>query len=136
MCCTFSFSLRLLFTLALLLMCLLLGLPVSHAASAYEGRWAENPATCRNTRAGNTDDLPIVITRRLIETFAASCRVLSVRRQSAARGTAWRLRTSCRDEGQTETEPRTLDTVVLRVSGNRLSMRDMNGSHSLVRCPR
>jgi hypothetical protein len=127
---------RLPFALALLLA----GLSLAHAAPAYEGRWAENPATCRNTRASNTDDLPIVITRRLIETFASSCRVLSVRRQgavkSAAKGAVWRLRTRCRDEGQTETEPRALDTVVLRVSGNRLSMRDMNGSHTLMRCPR
>ena len=123
----FAFSLRLPFALALLLA----SLPIGHAAPAYEGRWGDTLASCRNTRAGNTDDLPIVITRRSIETFAASCRVLSVKRQ----GTGWRLRTSCRDEGQTETEPRNLDTVVLRVSGNRLSMRDMNGSQTLTRCP-
>ena len=126
-----TFSLRLPFALALLLA----GLPTGHAAPAYEGRWGDTLASCRNTRAGNTDDLPIVITRRSIETFAASCRVLSVKRQVTHRGTGWRLRTSCRDEGQTETEPRTLDTVVLRVSGNRLSMRDMNGSQTLTRCP-
>ena len=28
-----------------------------------------------------------------------------------------------------------MDTVVLRVSGNTLSMRDMNGSQTLMRCP-
>jgi hypothetical protein len=122
-----TFSLRLPFALALLLA----SLPTGHAAPAYEGRWGDTLASCRNTRAGNTDHLPIVITRRSIETFAASCRVLSVKRQ----GTGWRLRTNCRDEGQTETEPRTLDTVVLRVSGNTLSMRDMNGSQTLMRCP-
>jgi hypothetical protein len=124
--------LRLPFALALLLFDLLLGIAVSHAAPAYEGRWGDTPASCRNTRASNTDDLPIVITRRSIETFAASCRVLSVKRQ----GAVWRLRTSCRDEGQTETEPRTINTVVLRVSGSRLSMRDMNGSQTLIRCTR
>jgi len=124
----FSVSLRLPFALALLLGSVAAG----HAAAAYEGRWGDTPASCRNTRASNTDDLPIVITRRLIETFAASCRVVSVTRQ----GAAWRLRTSCRDEGQTETEPRTMNTVVLRVSGNRLSMRDMNGLQTLIRCPR
>jgi hypothetical protein len=121
-------SLRLPFALVLLLA----SCPVAHAAPAYEGRWGDTPASCRNTRSSNTDDLPIVITRRSIETFAASCRVLSVKRQ----GAVWQLRTSCRDEGQTETEPRTLNTVVLRVSGNRLSMRDMNGSQTLIRCPR
>jgi hypothetical protein len=124
----FSLSRRLPFVLALLLGSMAAG----HAAPAYEGRWGDTLASCRNTRAGNTDDLPIVITRRLIETFAASCRVLSVKRE----GAGWRLRTSCRDEGQTETEPRTMNTVMLRVSGNRLSMRDMNGLQTLIRCPR
>jgi hypothetical protein len=128
----FSLSLRLPCALALLLG----SIAVSQAAEAYEGRWGDTAASCRNTRASNTDDLPIVITRRLIETFAASCRVLSVKRQGTQPGAVWRLRTSCRDEGQTETEPRTMNTVVLRVTGNRLSMRDMNGLQTLIRCPR
>jgi hypothetical protein len=29
-----------------------------------------------------------------------------------------------------------MDTVALRVSGNRLSMRAMNGLQTLIRCPR
>ena len=125
--------LRLSFALARLLACLLLsGLSGAHAASPYEGRWTENPAWCRNTRASGTDELPITITRRSIETFASSCRVLS----SARKGAVWVLRTSCRDEGQTETEPRIRNTVTLRINGNRLSMRDMNGDHSFTRCPR
>ena len=124
---------RLAFARALLLACLLLSsLSGAHAASPYEGRWTENPAWCRNTRASGTDELPITITRRSIETFASSCRVLS----SARKGAAWVLRTSCRDEGQTGTEPRIPDTVTLRVNGNRLSLRDMNGAPNLTRCPR
>ena len=128
---------RLPLALALLLACLVFCLlafclPEAHAAVPYEGRWAEDPASCRNTRSSNTDDLPIVITRRMIETFASSCRVLSVTRK----GAVWRLRTSCRDEGQTETEPRIPNTVTLRVNGNRLSMHDINGAQSFTRCPR
>ena len=124
---------RLAFARALLLACLLLSsLSGAHAASPYEGRWTENPAWCRNTRASGTDELPITITRRSIETFASSCRVLS----SARKGAAWVLRTSCRDEGQTGTEPRIPDTVTLRVNGNRLSLRDMNGAQNFTRCPR
>jgi hypothetical protein len=93
--------LRLPFARALLLAGLLLAcLCGAHAASPYERRWTENPAWCRNTRASGTDELPITITRRSIETFASSCRVLS----SARKGVAWVLRTSCRDEGQTETD--------------------------------
>ena len=43
----------------------------SHALAAqlYEGRWTEDPAWCRNTRASGTDELPITVTRRSIETF-------------------------------------------------------------------
>jgi hypothetical protein len=125
--------LRLLPALALVLAGLLVvGLPEARAASPYEGRWTENPAWCRNTRATGTDELPIVITQRSIETFASSCRVLSVTRK----GAVWRLRTSCRDEGQTETEPRIPNTVTLRLNGNRLSLHDINGAQSFTRCPR
>jgi hypothetical protein len=104
----------------------------ARAASPYEGRWTENPAWCRNTRSTGTDELPIVITQRSIETFASFCRVLSVTRK----GSVWRLRTSCRDEGQTETEPRIPNTVTLRLNGNRLSLHDINGPQSFTRCPR
>jgi hypothetical protein len=101
-------------------------------AAGYEGRWAEDPTWCRNTRASGTDELPITISRRLVETFASYCRVLSAVRTSRA---AWRLRTSCRDEGQAEWEPRTPVTFVLRVSGNGLYLRDDTGVQTLTRCP-
>ena len=68
----------------------------------------------------------------LVETFASYCRVLSAVRTSRA---AWRLRTSCRDEGQAEWEPRTPVTFVLRVNGNSLSLRDDTGVQNLTRCP-
>ena len=118
-----------------LLVLLLLLLPATtlHALGAgYEGRWAEDPAWCRNTRASGSDELPITISRRLVETFASYCRVLSAVRTSRA---AWRLRTSCRDEGQAEWEPRTPVTFVLRVNGNSLSLRDDTGVQNLTRCP-
>ncbi len=119
--------------LRLLVLLLLLLATTPHVFAAdYEGRWAEDPAWCRNTRASGTDELPITITRRLVETYASFCRVLSAVRTSRA---AWRLRTSCRDEGQAEWEPRTPVTFVLRVNGNRLSLRDGTSVQNLTRCP-
>jgi hypothetical protein len=58
---------------------------------------------------------------------------MSVVRTSRA---TWRLRTSCRDEGQTEHEPRTPVTFELRVDGNQLILRDDTGARTLTRCPR
>jgi hypothetical protein len=106
--------------------------PAAALAAEYEGRWAENPAWCANTRAGGTDEMPLTITRRSIETFASSCRVVAVTR----RGAAWWLRTRCRDEGQSEREPRVANTFVLRVDGNRLTLRDSAGIQNLTRCAR
>ena len=121
-------TLRLPFMLTLLLLA-----ASPHALAAdHEGRWTEDPAWCRNTRASGTDELPITITRRLVETSASFCRVLSAVRTSRA---AWRLRTSCRDEGQTEREPRTPVTFVLRVHGNSLHLRNDIGVQNLTRCP-
>ena len=118
--------------LLVLLTLLLLATPPRALAAEPYGRWAEDPAWCRNTRASGTDELPITITRRLIETFASYCRVLSSARTSRA---VWRLRTSCRDEGQTEQEPRTPITFVLRVDGNRLYLRNDIDVQNLTRCP-
>jgi hypothetical protein len=112
---------------------LLLIATTPHArAAGYEGRWAEDPAWCRNTRASGSDELPVTISRRLVETYASYCRVLSAVRTSRA---AWRVRTSCRDKGQAEWEPRTPVTFVLRVNGNSLQLRDDAGVQNLTRCP-
>lgn len=119
--------------LLVLLTLLLLATTPHVLAAGYEGRWAEDPAWCRNTRASGTDELPITITRRLVETYASYCRVLSAVRTSRA---AWRLRTSCRDEGQAEWEPRTPVTFVLRVDGNTLHLRGNDDIQTLTRCPR
>jgi hypothetical protein len=122
-------SLRLLVLLTLVL----LATPLSAlAAEPYEGRWAEDLAWCRNTRASGTDEMPITITRRSVETFASFCRVLSAIRTARA---MWRLRTSCRDEGQTEKEPRTPVTFLMRVDGNSLYLRDNTGVQNFTRCP-
>jgi hypothetical protein len=106
--------------------------PPAYGQAPYVGRWAEDPAWCRNTRANGTDEMPITIWPRTIETFASICLV-----QSAVRTTRvmWRLRTSCRDEGQSEHEPRTLVTFLLRLDGNRLYLRDNTGVRNLTRCP-
>ena len=119
--------------LPVILTLLLLALSPAHSQPPYEGRWTEDPAWCRNTRASGTDELPITITRRLIETFASFCLVLSIARTTR---TTWRMNTSCRDEGQTENEPRTPVTFELRVDGNTLSLRDDTGVQNLTRCPR
>jgi hypothetical protein len=123
-----------LLALALLALALLAPVPQALAAAQpYEGRWAEDPAWCSNTRKSGSDELPITIGRRSIETFASFCRVLSVVRTSRM---VWRLRASCRDEGQTEQEPRTAVTFVLRVDGNRLYLHDDTGVQTFTRCPR
>lgn len=99
------------------------------AAEPYEGRWAENLEWCKNT---GTDEAPITITRRSIETFASSCRVVSI----GGKAPLWRIRTSCRDEGQSEKEKRTPNTFSLRVDGDRLALRDASGVQNFMRCPR
>ena len=104
-------------------------LPAATAAEPYEGRWAEKPEWCKST---GTDEAPITITRRSIETFASSCRVVSI----GGKAPLWRMRTLCRDEGESEKEKRTPVTFSLRVDGNRLAMRDGTGVQNFVRCAR
>ena len=94
---------------------------------AAEGRWAEKPEWCKST---GTDESPITITRRSIETFASSCRVVSV----SGKPPLWRIRTLCRDEGESEKEKRTPVTFSLRVDGDRLAIRDSTGVQNFVRC--
>ena len=99
------------------------------ATQNYEGRWTENPAWCNNT--GGTDEMPITITSRLIETFASSCRVLSVSRKAVK----WRIHTSCLDEGQDTKEPRVSHTFFLQVDGDKLTLRNGTSLIKLTRCP-
>jgi hypothetical protein len=108
---------------------LLAVLPAAQAAEPYEGRWAEKAEWCSKT---GTDEAPITITRRSIETFASSCRVVSIQ----GKHPLWRIRTLCRDEGQDEKEKRTPVTFSLRVDGDRLAMRDDSGLQNYTRCPR
>ena len=84
--------------------------PALAQSAPYLGRWAEKPETCSNPTDGSNDDIPITFTRRSIETFASSCRILGIDQ----RGQDVRIRTRCRDEGQMETEPRTPITFTLR----------------------
>jgi hypothetical protein len=120
------------FSVAFALALLLLASPSARAQAPYVGRWAGDLNWCRNIRASGTDEMPIAIWPRTIETFASTCLV-----QSAVRAThaMWRLRTICRDEGQSEDEPRTVVTFLLRVDGNRLYLRDNTGVRNLTRCP-
>lgn len=116
--------------LAFLLFPLLLSKSAS-AAEPYEGRWAEKLEWCKNTNH-DTDDAPITITRRSIETFASDCRVISIQ----GKAPLWRIRTSCRGEGESEKEKRTPMTFSLRVDGDQLAMRDGTGAQNYLRCPR
>ena len=102
------------------------------AAEPYEGRWAEDPAWCGNSRAAGSDRMPMTITRKSVETFASRCVVMSVRRV----GALWRLQTNCRDEGHDLTEPPVPNTFILRVDGDQLFLRDDRGIQNLIRCPR
>ena len=68
---------------------------------------------------------------RAIETFASYCRVLSVKREKKA---TWRVRTSCRGEGEMENEPRTRVTYTLRLNGDKLTMREGTTVWNFVRC--
>jgi hypothetical protein len=103
-------------------------LSIAHAARPYEGRWAEKAEWCSKT---GTDEAPITITRRTIETFASSCRVISIQ----GKRPLWRIRTLCRDEGQDEKEKRTPITFSLRIDGDRLAMRDDSSLQNYTRCP-
>ena len=102
----------------------------AYAAAPYEGRWTENPAWCANT--GGNDEMPVTITRRSIERFASSCRVLSTTRK----GATWQIRTSCNDEGQSAEEPRQRETFRLLLKGDRLTIRNSTGVVTLTRCAR
>ena len=109
----------------------LFGTPaVAIAAAPYEGRWTEDPAWCSHT--GDNDEMPVTITPRSIETFASSCRIISATRK----GAMWRIRTRCRDEGQSPDEPRQRETFWLRVDGSKLSMRGSTGIVNRTRCAR
>ncbi len=103
-------------------------------AQPYLGRWTEDPARCANTDR-SSDDMPVTITARAIETFASHCRVLSVKREKANRNAnIWRIRTSCRDEGEMAHEPRTRVTFTLRLNGDNLTMRSGTDVWNFVRC--
>ncbi len=107
--------------------------PSAAQDAPYAGRWAENPAWCRNNIYSGTDEMPVTITPGSIEFFAATCRILGV--TATGRG-VFRMRASCRDEGQTEHEPRERRTYTLRVAGDRLTLDDGISTGALMRCPK
>ncbi len=98
--------------------------------SIAHGRWSEDMAWCTNTAQDGTDEMPITVTKSEIETFASSCRVLSATRHS----NVWRLKTACRDEGQSEREPRTPVTFEMRINGQHMVLRDRVDQRSLAKC--
>ncbi len=107
--------------------------PALAKSAPYVGHWTEDPAWCANTDR-SSDDMPITITARAIETFASYCRVLSVKREKAKKNSTWRVRTSCRGEGEMENEPRTRVTYTLRLDGDKLTMREGTTVWNFVRC--
>lgn len=110
---------------------LLVALPGARATEPYVGRWSEDAAWCRTPKG---DEAPITITAKSIDQFASSCRILS----AARNGATWRIRTSCRDEGQTADEPRIPNTFTLRLDGDKLTMSDTASASTFnfARCPK
>jgi hypothetical protein len=112
----------------LLALTLLLTAPLAaQAATPFAGRWADDFATCRNTRAKG-GEIPVMITRWSIETAQTFCRVLAAARTTDR---TWRLRAHCGDDG---TEPRRRVTVTLRLERERLALQKESGVRLLVRC--
>jgi len=88
------------------------------AAEPWEGKWAADPSWCGNT-SETTDAVPVVYSRRRMEGYENSCRVTDIRRIRSET----RLSLACEGEGMSYT-----DVQWLRVSGNRLRVRDKDGS--------
>ena len=94
---------------------------------AYVGRWANQPAWCRN-RVG-TDELPLTIRQRSLDGVEWACRFVHV----TGAHPEWRVTARCEGEGMTNRE-----RFVFRVEGNRMRMTYLdrgNRTFTAVRCP-
>ncbi len=68
------------------------------AAGPFDGRWAFDAEICAN-EPGSGDLIPTVINDGKIEYYESECEILEVT-QIGAQGSAWRVRTTCRGEGE------------------------------------
>jgi hypothetical protein len=91
---------------------------------AYVGTWGSQPAQCRLGQ--DQQDAPMIIKRDGYDQHETHCKFSSVR----AKGLAWTVKAKCTVEGDTQNP-----TLVLRASGNRLTIRDEAGTRTLQRCP-
>jgi hypothetical protein len=90
---------------------------------AYVGTWGSQPAQCRLGQ--DQQDAPMIIKRDGYDQHETHCKFSSIR----AKGPAWTVNAKCTVEGDTQNP-----TLVLRVSGNRLTIQDEAGTRTLQRC--
>lgn len=90
---------------------------------AYVGTWGSQPAQCGLGQ--DQQDAPMIIKRDGYDQHETHCKFSSVR----AKVPAWTVKAKCTVEGDTQNP-----TLVLRVSGNRLTIRDEAGTRTLQRC--
>ena len=89
----------------------------------YAGTWGSQPAQCRLGQ--ESQDAPMVVRRDGYDQHEAHCKFSSIR----AQGPTWAVKARCTVEGDTQNL-----ALVLRVSGNRLTIRDDAGARTLQRC--
>jgi hypothetical protein len=92
---------------------------------AYVGRWAYQPAWCRN-KPGATDEIPIRFTRQTMEGMESTCRFDRV---SGAPG-KWKIAVTCQVEGTAER-----GQIEIAVNGNTMSLKRGGKPVELTRCP-
>ena len=90
---------------------------------AYAGTWASRPAQCHLGQ--ESQDAPLIMTRDGYDQHETHCKFSSIR----AQGPTWAVKARCMVEDDTQNL-----ALVLRVSGNRLTIRDDAGARTLERC--
>jgi hypothetical protein len=93
---------------------------------SYVGRWAADPAWCRN-RPGTSDEIPITFTRRGMEGLENSCRFDRIGGGPAH----WNIAMTCRGEGMTAR-----DQIELSVDGNTMQIVYRSRSDAPVKLAR
>jgi hypothetical protein len=91
---------------------------------AYVGTWASKPAQCKVGQ--NLEDAPIVMRRDGYDQYETHCRFSNIQSKGPS---TWTVRATCSVQGDKQ-----VDTLMLTVEKNRLTMRDKVGASSLTRC--
>ncbi len=97
----------------------------SHAGEPdYVGKWAYKLSWCNN-KPGDTDQVPVNITRDGIEGLENFCRFV----RASKRDNGWTIQTRCNGEGTTYNEK-----IHLSVRGDRLTQISSNGKVTWIKC--